>query len=116
MAEAKTKPTAVSVDSFLAQAADPVRQADCRKLVTTMACATGAPACMWGTSIAGFGRYGCKYDSGREGESMVTGFFPRKSDLTVYIVPGFAATVSSSGEHRRTAGCARRSRSGFPSC
>jgi hypothetical protein len=46
MAKAKTKPTAVSVDSFLAQAADPVRQADCRKLVTTMACATGAPACV----------------------------------------------------------------------
>jgi hypothetical protein len=89
MAEAKTKPTAVSVDSFLAQVADPVRQADCRKVAAMMVRATGAPACMWGPSIVGFGRYRYKYDSGREGESMVVGFSPRKSELTVYIVPGF---------------------------
>jgi hypothetical protein len=57
MAEAKTKPTDVSVDSFLAQVADPARQADCRKLAAMMERATGAPACMWGPSIVGFGRY-----------------------------------------------------------
>lgn len=44
---------------------------------------------MWGTSIVGFGRYHYKYESGREGESAITGFSPRKGDLTLYIVPGF---------------------------
>jgi hypothetical protein len=88
MAEAKTKPTDVSVDSFLAQVADPVRQADCRKVAAMMGRATGAQACMWGPSIVGFGRYRYKYDSGREGESMVIGFSPRKNDLTLYIMPG----------------------------
>jgi hypothetical protein len=44
---------------------------------------------MWGNSIVGFGRYRYKYESGREGEGMITGFSPRKSDLTLYIMPGF---------------------------
>jgi Domain of unknown function (DU1801) len=82
-------PTLVSVESFLAQVPGPVRQADCRKLAAMMERATGAPACMWGPSIVGFSRYRYKYDSGREGESMLVGFSPRKSDLTLYIVPGF---------------------------
>jgi hypothetical protein len=42
-----------------------------------------------GPSIVGFGRYRYKYGSGREGESMVIGFSPRKSDMTLYIMPGF---------------------------
>ena len=44
---------------------------------------------MWGPSIIGYGRYQYKYDSGREGESMLTGFSPRKQNLTVYIMPGY---------------------------
>jgi hypothetical protein len=32
-----------------------------------------------------------KYDSGREGESMVIGFSPGKSDLTLYIDASMAA-------------------------
>ncbi len=44
---------------------------------------------MWGESIVGFGRYRYKYESGREGEWMMTGFSPRKNSLTLYIMPGF---------------------------
>ena len=44
---------------------------------------------MWGTSIIGFGSYRYKYASGREGEWMLTGFSPRKQNLTLYIMPGF---------------------------
>ena len=44
---------------------------------------------MWGTSIMGFGSYHYKYDSGREGDFMITGLSPRKQALTVYIMPGF---------------------------
>lgn len=42
-----------------------------------------------GSSIVGFGRYHYKYESGREGDSMITGFSPRKGDLTLYIMRGF---------------------------
>ncbi len=44
---------------------------------------------MWGSSPVGFGSYHYKYDSGREGDFMITGFSPRKTALTIYIMPGF---------------------------
>lgn len=44
---------------------------------------------MWGSSIIGFGRYHYKYDSGREGDHLMTGFSPRKTALTLYIMPGY---------------------------
>ncbi|MFT4923949.1 MAG: hypothetical protein ACI8WB_000027 [Phenylobacterium sp.] len=50
----------------------------------------GEPAKMWGTSMVGFGRYHYKYASGREGDWFVTGFSPRKQNLTLYIMSGFS--------------------------
>lgn len=44
---------------------------------------------MWSDSIVGFGRYHYKYASGREGDWFVTGFSPRKRNLTLYIMAGF---------------------------
>ena len=44
---------------------------------------------MWGTSIVGFGEYHYKYASGREGDWFLTGFSPRKQNLTLYIMSGF---------------------------
>ena len=44
---------------------------------------------MWGPSIVGFGEYHYKYESGRKGDFLITGFSPRKKALTVYILPGF---------------------------
>lgn len=44
---------------------------------------------MWGDSIVGFGHYHYKYASGREGDWMLTGFAPRKRNLTLYIMSGF---------------------------
>jgi len=50
---------------------------------------TGDKPKMWGPSIVGFGTYHYKYASGREGDWPVTGFSPRKKDLTLYIMMGF---------------------------
>ncbi len=44
---------------------------------------------MWGTSIVGFGTYHYKYASGREGDWFLTGFSPRKQNLTLYTMSGF---------------------------
>ena len=44
---------------------------------------------MWGDSIVGFGSYHYKYDSGREGDWFLTGFSPRKQNLTIYIMTGY---------------------------
>jgi len=89
MAEAKTKPTKDSVAGFLGKIADAKRREDAKAVAKLMAEATGEKAEMWGSGIVGFGRHRYKYDSGREGEWMLTGFSPRKSELVVYIMPGF---------------------------
>ncbi len=90
MAGNKTVETGASVTAFLNGVDDPKRRADCKKVAAMMRTATGARAKMWGTSIVGFGRYRYRYASGREGEFMLTGFSPRKRDLTLYIMPGFS--------------------------
>jgi hypothetical protein len=89
MAELKTKPTTESVTTFLNKVADKTRREDCFDVLEMMRDVTKEEPTMWGSSIVGFGRYRYKYESGREGEWPITGFSPRKGDLTLYIVPGF---------------------------
>lgn len=88
--QAKTTLTDASVHAFLAAIEDPARRADCTILLDLMARLTGEPARMWGPSIVGFGRYDYKYESGHTGSSFRTGFSPRKANLTLYIMPGYA--------------------------
>jgi hypothetical protein len=89
MAELKTKPTKQSVSAFINSVPDEQRRKDCQAVLELMSKVTKAKPEMWGTSIVGFGRYHYKYASGREGEWMLTGFSPRKGDLTVYVMSGF---------------------------
>ncbi|MDJ0711728.1 MAG: DUF1801 domain-containing protein [Woeseiaceae bacterium] len=90
MAENKTKKTGASVTEFVKSIEDPRMRADARKVASMMRRITGKRAKMWGPSIVGYGTYHYKYDSGREGDFMVTGYSPRKQALTVYIIPGFS--------------------------
>lgn len=89
MAELKTKPTQANVKEFLNQIPDKERRDDCFAIAKLMEEITGDKPKMWGPSIVGFGTYRYKYASGREGDWMVTGFSPRKKDLTLYIMMGF---------------------------
>lgn len=89
MADLKTTPTEASVREFLNHIADDQRREDCRTLTHIMQRATGSEPKMWGESIVGFGNYAYKYASGREGEWFLTGFAPRKQNLTLYIMTGF---------------------------
>ncbi len=89
MADNKTKPGKASVTAFLKTIEDPEMRRDARKVATIMRRATGSRARMWGPSIVGFGEYHYRYESGREGDFMITGFSPRKQALTLYIIPGF---------------------------
>lgn len=84
-----TKTTKRSVSEFINSIEDKQKRADAKAVSTMMRKATGSRAKMWGSSIVGFGEYHYQYDSGREGDFMITGFSPRKQALTVYIMPGF---------------------------
>ena len=88
MAENKTKPTKVSVASFIDQLADQTKRADAKALVKLLREVTGEPPKMWGPSIIGFGTCHYKYDSGREGDMPVAGFSPRTPATVIYILTG----------------------------
>ncbi len=104
----KTVPTPVPVAEFLDRTATGARRSDCAALVALMQQITGVTPTMWGTSIVGFGRYHYVYASGRSGDAPVVGFSPRKTELVVYLIPGFeplAAQVAALGPHRRGVSC-----------
>ena len=108
MAEAKTKPTNQSVKEFLNAIADEERRADCFAVAKIMEEITGEKPTMWGPSIVGFGTYHYKYASGREGDWPRTGFSPRKKDLTVYLMMGYAKHVElmeKLGKHSGAKSC-----------
>jgi hypothetical protein len=88
MAELKTQRTKASVAEFLAKVPESSR-ADAQALLKLMRKATGMKPAMWGTSIVGFGSFHYKSErSSQEGDWMLTGFSPRKANLTIYIMCG----------------------------
>lgn len=89
MAELKTQENDASVDDYLNSVEDDKKREASFKVKELMEDVTGEEARMWGESIVGFGHYKYKYASGREGEWMITGFAPRKRNLTLYIMSGF---------------------------
>lgn len=88
-AENKTKATSVSPESFIETVEHDVRRADAKVLLDLFTDVTQLVPRMWGPSIIGYGRYHYKYESGREGEFMMTGFSPRKANQVIYIMPGY---------------------------
>lgn len=108
MAELKTKPTGQSVADFLKKIPDAQRREDCFAIAKLMEEITGSKPTMWGPSIVGFGSFHMKYSSGREGDWMITGFSPRKQDLTLYIMMGFekhADLMKQLGKHKTSKSC-----------
>lgn len=108
MAETKTKPTGVSVDSFLDKVEGEQRRADCATLVALIGKVTGKPAHMWGPSIVGFDTYHYKYDSGHEGDAPVVGFSPRKNEFSIYLGcedETRRELLTRLGKHRMGKGC-----------
>ena len=108
MAEAKTKPTKLSVSAFLKAVPDEQKREDAAKLIEIMRAATKQEPVMWGTSIIGFDTYRYKYESGREGDWPIVGLSPRKQNLTVYIMPGFSEfedLLAKLGKHSTGASC-----------
>jgi len=108
MAELKTKKNDQSVEAFLNRVEDEQKRNDSFTIMNLMKEVTGAEPTMWGTSIIGFGSYHYKYASGQEGDWMVTGFSPRKQNLTLYIMSGFGQydeLLSKLGKHSTGKSC-----------
>ena len=108
MATMKTIKNQDSVSAFIENVEDERKREDCRKLIKIMCQITGSQAAMWGSSIVGFGSYHYRYASGREGDFFLTGFSPRKQNLTVYVMPGFSqydSLMQKLGKHKVGKSC-----------
>ncbi len=108
MSELKTKPNDGSVAAYLNSIEHDRKRADSWKILELMQEVTGAEPKMWGDSIVGFGNYRYKYASGREGDWFLTGFAPRKQNLTLYIMAGFDQydeLLEKLGKHKTGKSC-----------
>ena len=108
MAENKTTPNDQVVEQFLNSVDDERKRKDSFTILELMKQVTGLEPRMWGSSIVGFGSYHYKYESGREGDMPLTGFSPRKQNLTLYNMGGFERyddLLKKLGKHTTGKGC-----------
>lgn len=109
MAEAKTRPTQVSVEEFIASVEPAGKREDAPVLDALFRAVTGEPPRMWGPSIIGYGEYNTVYPSGRKVSCLRIGFSPRKAKHSLYIAcscdgeegPAFEALLARLGKHSR---------------
>jgi len=109
MAELKTKENDASVEKFISTIKDENKRKDSFVLLELLKKITKQEPKMWGSSIIGFGSY--RYRSpktGREGDWFLTGFSPRKQNMTVYFSAGFqrlAPLMKDLGKYKTGVGC-----------
>jgi len=98
-----------SVTEFIDSVEGDVKKKDSYVLLELFSKITGEKPKMWGTSIIGFGQYHYKSErSAQEGDWPLTGFSPRKQNLTLYIMPGFGDytdLLKDLGKHKTSKGC-----------
>lgn len=97
-----------SVESYLAAIGDEQTVKDSRALIKLMRRISGHGPKLWNIGTLGFDTYHYKYDSGREGDSQVLGFYPRKGKITIYLMDGTARhseLLSRLGKHTTSRVC-----------
>lgn len=108
MAENKTQPTDQSVDAFIDGIDREQQRTDSHLITEMMQRATDMKPRMWGANIIGFGDVHYKYATGREGDSFLVGFSPRKQNLTLYLTCGInnlEEELKRLGKHKTSVSC-----------
>ena len=108
MSDLKTGKNDSNVIDFINGIEDEQKRRDCHEVMQIMKEVTGKEPEMWGNSIVGFGSYHYKYESGREGDWFLTGFSPRKQNLSLYIMAGFSqyeSLLADLGKHKTGKSC-----------
>lgn len=107
-AELKTKKNEASVEQFLQGVSDEKKREDSYTILKMLQKITKEKPKMWGASIVGFGELPYKGKSGREGTWFITGFSPRKANITVYLSAGvnrYPDLLKKLGKHKTGVGC-----------
>jgi len=107
MAPIKTQPGNEDVLTFLEQQPEP-KKSDCILLLNMMKTITGLSPQIWGGAIVGFGTYDYQQKGGQKGTWFLTGFAPRKQNISIYIMTGFPQyenLLAKLGPHKTGMGC-----------
>jgi hypothetical protein len=81
---------------------------DSRVLIEIMQQISGHKPKIWNVGTIGFDTYHYKYDSGREGDGHILGFYPRKAKITIYLMDGterYSELLAKLGKHTTTGYC-----------
>lgn len=106
--EHKTKKTTQSVTAFLNAVEHEGRRKDAKTVLKLMKELTKKKPAMWGASIVGFDQYTFEGKSGISGVWPMIGFSPRKTALTIYIMPGlekYDALLKKLGPYKMGKSC-----------
>jgi hypothetical protein len=88
-----------SVTAFINNAENPQRKKDAKEILKIIKEITGKKPGLWGTSIIGFDLYHYTYE---------IGFSPRKTALSIYIMPGYddySSLLKKLGPHTKGRSC-----------
>jgi len=106
--ELKTKKNEASVEQFLEAVKDDAKREDSYAILKMLEKITKKKPKMWGASIVGFDEYHYVGASGREGDWFITGFSPRKANITIYLSAGvnrYPELLKKLGKHKTGVGC-----------
>lgn len=105
--KSKSVPNNTSVKEYLASLDDQTIK-ESQVLLEMMQRISGHKPTLWNAGTLGFDTYHYKYDSGREGDSIVIGFYPRKGKITIYLMDGtarYSELLARLGKHTTTGYC-----------
>ena len=97
-----------SVKGFITSLNDEQTVKDCQVLIEMMQRISGHEPKIWNIGTIGFDTYHYKYDSGREGDGQIIGFYPRKGKITIYLMDGtlrYSELLARLGKHTTSRVC-----------
>ena len=103
-----TAGTLEAANAFLNSVEPETKREESRRLDALFREVTGWTPRLWGPAIVGYGEYHYRYESGREGDFLATGFSPRKAQHSIYILPGYndySAILDRLGRHKTGKSC-----------
>jgi hypothetical protein len=98
----------VSVKDYIASLDDEQTVKDTQVLIEMMQRISGHEPTLWNVGTIGFDTYHYKYDSGREGDCQIIGFYPRKDKMTIYLMDGtirYSELLDRLGKHSTSRVC-----------
>ena len=97
-----------AVKDFIASLNDEQTIKDCHVLIEMMQRISEHEPKLWNVGTIGFDTYHYKYDSGREGDGQIIGFYSRKGKITVYLIDGtvrYSELLARLGKHTTSRVC-----------